>query len=386
MKTVVIALLDKTWPPAHSFVDGMLASVAATEPDLVVRLCVSRTEGGGSETRRYHRAACLPRLYPRRGIWRLMNFPVASALIARQALRERDRGHRVVLFVRNDPILLLAASLLRHLVDRLVFQSSFPHEECSGWFLKRWMARKIYLLASRGVDTVTGVSPEGVDRAGRLCPAAEKGHYIPLLSDLPWVSRNLPGNNEKSKPQIPTFIYIGTHGQSRELNVVLQAIVFALGNKINAKFWFVGASAEDEARLSTVPGVANLIDKGLIIFDRPLSRYELPRILSLSDVGISLIPPKTIYYESSPTKLAEYMGAGLAILASKGIPMQERFVKESDAGILVDWDVVSIASGIQTLCSDKEMRLRCGENAAEFAHRSLQYSNYISQFRQLLSV
>lgn len=54
-----------------------------------------------------------------------------------------------------------------------------------------------------------------------------------------------------------------------------------------------------------------------------------------SDVGMSFIPPDEHYIEASPTELAEYMGVGLAVVASYGIDLQEEFVQNSGG-----WDIM----------------------------------------------
>ena len=383
-KTVVIALVDKAWPPRHSFVDGMLAGEAAREADIRLRLCVSFARADDIQPRRYKSATCLPGLYPRRGSGRTRNLLAALKLLRYQIRREQGRGNRIVLFVRNDPIYLLAASLLRAQVDRLVFQSSFPHEEYSGHAIKRGVARLLYRLAGRGVDVVTGVSPEGVARAQRLCPAAEAGSHIPLLADLPAPDQGL--SRDINPDSGPVFVYIGTHGPGREMETVLGSIVGAVAQGAVGRFRFIGASEEDEIRLRKVGGIENLIERGIVRFERPVPRHDIPRILADCDIGLSLIPPKPVYYESSPTKLAEYMGADLVVMASRGIPMQERFVMESNGGLLVDWDVVAIAEGILTLCADPAAINTYRQNAATYAGRSLQYRVYLPQFRQLLGL
>ena len=380
--TVIIALLDKAWPPSHSFVDGMLATEAAREPDLKVRLCVSRSGQIGSPPNRYKRAACLPALFPRRGIKRFLNLFVAWLLIRYQAQRERRRGHRVVLFVRNDPVYLLAASMLHKRVDRVVFQSSFPHEEFSNQLVKRRVARLLYRLAGGGVDAVTGVSPEGTARANRLCPRAERGPHIPLLADMPTVALRQGRTNGMR------FLYVGTHEEERELETVLMAIVEAC-NALSpgaAEFLFVGGSQKDIARLSMIPGVPELVNIGTVAFLPAVPRTEIPELMASASVGISLIPPKPVYFESSPTKLAEYMGAGLAVLASYGIPMQERFISESGGGMLTDWNISAIAEAIQKMIQSPEDVQGSQVKAREFADHALKYHSYLDQFRQLVSV
>ncbi|WP_316346895.1 glycosyltransferase [Desulfuromonas acetoxidans] len=383
---VVIAFLDKEWPPDHSFVDGLLAAKLLREQDITVRLVVSRHDSNKqSSARRYRYAACLPILHFRRAFGRFKNFWIAVKIIAYLSMREKDRGHRVVLFVRNDPVCLLAGSLMRKRFDRLIFQSSFPHEEYSGTIVKRVIAKVLYRFAGRNVDIVIGVSPEGVARVRTLCPFAESGECIPLLSDLPFeeISCRAPFSNSGNGPK---FIYIGTHHPSRELENVLAAIVQATRAGAVARYLFVGATSDDESRLSRVKGVSSLVQKRIIEFKRPVRRKEIPKLLSECDIGITLIPPKPVYYESSPTKLAEYMGAGLAVLASQGIPMQERFVEESEGGILVEWDINKMSKAIMSLCEDAEAVLRMKSCAKLYAIEKLQYSNYMSCFIRLVGL
>lgn len=380
--TVIIALLDKQWPPQHSFIDGMLSDVVSREPFYQVRLCVSRSGHNDINPRRYRKSACIPHLYPRRKAGRLFNLWAAISLIYHQSNKERGRGNRVVLFVRNDPVLLLAASLMRSHVDKLVFQSSFPHEEYSGNIVKRVLAKFLYRLAGKNVDAVTGVSPEGVARTLRLCPSARKGIQIPLLSDLPLYCSM--SRDKASKSHAPCFLYIGTHAKERQLETLLEAISVAIAKGAVAVFRFVGSGVADEKRLSEVQGVKGFIDRGVVKFERPVPRNEIPKILSECDVGLSLIPPKKIYYESSPTKLAEYMGSGLAVLANRGIPMQEIFVEDSGGGVLTEWTVESISNAIVLMSSSPEALLLYKKKSKEYAEKHLNYDNYLPCFLSLI--
>jgi glycosyltransferase involved in cell wall biosynthesis len=382
-RTILITLLDKSYPPEHSFVDGMLSQEVASIPDITVRLCVSRAPGISQRSRRYGKASCLPLLHTRRGAGRFLNLFKAIQLIWYQAAREKKRGRRVVLFVRNDPIYLLAASLLRKRVHRLVFQSSFPHEEFSGNKVKLAVGRFLYRLAARGVDAVTAVSPTGLERVRRICPEAGEYAHIPLLSDLPHYQDK--SASQQHSP-LPIFIYIGAHGQGRELQLVLQAIVRALASGAKGKFLFIGGNQVERTSLLAVEGVAAYVDQGIIKMQGPIPRTDIPKALTQADIGLTLIPPKPVYLEASPTKLAEYMGAGLAVLASRGIPMQEQFVEESGGGVLVDWGVEAMAMAIVQLCADPEGVAAMKERALEYAEKELQYAKYLPDFLRLMDL
>lgn len=382
-KTVVICLLDKEWPPQHSFVDGMLADELAKENNIIVRLFVSYNKNKVMPTR-YGAAVCIPSLYKRRGILRFLNFWKVWKLINYQIHKENLRNNHIVLFVRNDPIYLLVASQLRKNVKRLVFQSSFPHEIYSGNKFKRQMAKFLYRLSRFSIDSITGVSPEAVARIRKLFGKNLPGVHIPLLSDLPIY----PKLSELSDPVRikPVFIYIGSHSKKREIETILTAIDLSIKRGANAKFLFIGANDQEQRSLRNIPNVKKLLESGSLRIEHPVPRKEIPSILVECHVGICLIPPKPVYYESSPTKLAEYMGAGLAILANRGIPMQEKFIIESDGGILVDWDVNAIMEGILQLVTEKKLISRLGHNSKYYASHKLQYKEYLEKMKTLISI
>lgn len=384
MSTVFIALLDKEFPPQHSFVDGMLAQELAEVPGMRVRLCVSQGAEVRKQVVRYGCAVCLPIFKPRRSFGRLINFWIAVFFLANQIRSEKRKDNRVALFVRNDPIYLLAASLFAAKVDRLVFQSSFPHEEASGGLLKRRIAKLLYRLAGKHVDSVLAVSPIGLERLWKLFPNARDGAFIPLLSDLPFVCCEEVCEQSTRNSDTVVFVYIGTHSASRELDVVLEAVVKSFEQNINAEFLFVGGKSEEIEELLRVPGVQNLVSNGVLKFEPHVSRSEIPEILAICDVGLSLIPPNPIFREASPTKLAEYMSAGLAVLASRGVPMQEQFVKESLGGLLVDWSVDSIVDGIVRFCGDKIGLKTMKSNALVYASTELKYEKYVPILLRLI--
>ena len=388
MNTTLVALLDKTWPPEHSFVDGMLASVAADLPGLKVRLCVSGgTTGKRLGIRRYHRVSCIPCLHERRGTRRLLNFFMALGLIRHLARRERKRHHRVILFVRNDPMLLLAAAVHRHRIDRLVFQTSFPHEKGSGRFVKRLMARLLYAAASRKVDAITAVSPLGLERAQKMFPHCTQAVVIPLLCDLPFHPQTTAGAMRLLQGSLSvSFIYIGTHSPKRGLETILEGIVQSVNRGAVGTFLFAGAGESDISRLSVVKGVRGLMEKRIVTFRGPVPRSQIPVLLADAHVGLSLIPPSKLYAELSPAKLVEYMGAGLAVLATYGIPAQEQIIAESNGGMLVQWHADAIAQAILSLTGDVDRLKVMMASSREYASKNLQYTSRRGDFQRLLAL
>jgi hypothetical protein len=162
------------------------------------------------------------------------------------------------------------------------------------------------------------------------------------------------------------------------------AAVGALEEGSGSMFTFVGASEAEMVALRSVDGVGIWLSRGRISLLRAVPRSEIPQLLANSDVGLSLIPPKPVYVESSPTKLAEYFSAGLLVLASKGIPMQEEYVTKSHAGVLVDWSVLEMVKGIRKMeqfsSADVELARQKGK---QFAKQHLSYRAHLNAFMSL---
>lgn len=93
MKTTLICLLDKPYPPDHSFVTGMLAEALPRDGDVRVELLVAEPPDGPVSPVRYHRAACLPMVpdFTKRGGSRLRAMVRARELTKTLALTLRWR-------------------------------------------------------------------------------------------------------------------------------------------------------------------------------------------------------------------------------------------------------------------------------------------------------
>ena len=362
----------------------MLAQALPRDGDVRVQLLAMAPEGCPLAPRRYHRAVCLPMIpdFSRRGGSRARAMLTARRLARTLIEKARCRGERVVLFVRNHPALLLVAASLGGRVDGLVFQSSFPLE-LKGNIVRRGLHQAALRVGGRRVNGVLAVSPLGLERARRLCSYDARGLVVPLLSDLPRASAaefTIWGGDNGSV----RFIYTGTHRAQRRLDVVVEGAVVALDAGANAAFVFVGGKPEEISALRLIRGVRRWEGEGRILFIEAVPRPRLPGLLEGADVGLSVVPETKINREMSPTKLAEYMGYGLAVLASKGVDLQEKFLEKAHCGLLVEFEANSIASGIQALVSDREQLYQFQANARAFAQTELRYEHYVQDLLEVM--
>ena len=374
-RAVSLWLLDKVDPPTESFIDGMLAGALPKTGKTSVILLVSRHPARSNKPYRYGRAICVPRLLARRHVARFLNFPLAWWLLVRLRRRMSRQGRCCAWFIRNEPVYLAAAVCARRKGISVTYQQTFPHADFSRNPLKRGVARLILRACRRGVDGLLAVSPLGLRRLSGQFPHAVKGSVIPLLAPSSALPDPLPAPTRQSPCEC---VYIGTHEPARQLDVVLEGVRQAVGEGVDVRATFIGGHPDEVTRLQGALGVSSLMAQDRLRFVAPLPRAQLLEQLPAFDVGLSLIPATDIFRESSPTKLTEYLGAGLAVLASSGIPLQEQFVTESGAGELVRFNPAAIAAGLEQLATEAPRRYAARRRAAkEYALQQLTYRQHV---------
>jgi glycosyltransferase involved in cell wall biosynthesis len=135
---------------------------------------------------------------------------------------------------------------------------------------------------------------------------------------------------------VPRAIYIGDVRRSRGLPVMLAAVEAAPGWELDV----VGpVAAADQAWLdhwvATSPAASRVRFHGR---KPPLQAWALARG---AWVGLSLLDDTPAFRDAVPTKLYEYLAAGLAV-ATTPLPRAAAIVTESAAGVVVpDADVLS---------------------------------------------
>ena len=94
----------------------------------------------------------------------------------------------------------------------------------------------------------------------------------------------------------------------------------------------------------------------------PIPHEEVFDVLARSHIGLAVLHPDPNYVDSLPTKLFEYMAAGLPVVASN-FPLWKEIVEGNQCGITVDpLDPKEIAQAIEYLLTHPEEARQMGEN------------------------
>ncbi len=176
--------------------------------------------------------------------------------------------------------------------------------------------------------------------------------------------------------------YIGTHGISHALGVVLQA-AGKLRDDISIHFLFIGEGAEKASLKSQAAGM-NLSN---VTFIDEQPRERLLAFYRASD--LSLVPLKRlpIFRKVLPSKLFELMGAGCPVVCSvEG--EAARLVARSEAGVCIEPEnVEALVNAIRLLRDDPAQRAQMSLNGQSFVKanylRSTLASRYLEEMQKV---
>jgi glycosyltransferase involved in cell wall biosynthesis len=146
------------------------------------------------------------------------------------------------------------------------------------------------------------------------------------------------------------LIYIGTISKLRGRDVMLEAMAILAKKNISAHLTMVGANQEQldfcKKRIQELRIADTVTVLGRVVGNK------IPEYLAQADFGICLWEQNIWNEFNPPTKLFEYLVAGLPVLASN-IRTHTRYVQEWENGLIFDYNANSLASVISDLDKNK---------------------------------
>jgi glycosyltransferase involved in cell wall biosynthesis len=194
-------------------------------------------------------------------------------------------------------------------------------------------------------------------------------HVIPCCADLELVAAQR-GEREAARAELgvgdrEVLVYVGKFGgwyMEPEM-----ARFFAVARRERPRLFFLIVTQGERADV-----IAELERHGIPPSDYEVTRAEpaqLGRYLAAADYGISFIRPSFSKISSSPTKVGEYLAAGLPIVSTSGIGDVDALLGEYAVGVLAkDFSRAGLraaAQDLEELAADPGTAERCRRAAAE---------------------
>jgi len=162
----------------------------------------------------------------------------------------------------------------------------------------------------------------------------------------------LVDSNKAMLGQPLRLMYIGTVSKARGRDVMLEAM--ALLDKSNKNVHLTIVGANDEQIKFCENRIVELDIKDYVSVLARVPGSQIPNYLTQADVGICLWESNSWNEYNPPTKLFEYLVAGIPVLASD-IRTHTRYVSDLKNGLIFEYDAPSLAKAITKLIVNKNL-------------------------------
>lgn len=273
------------------------------------------------------------------------------------ALRQRARVYHF-----HDPELLPVGVLLKLLTHAKVVYD--VHEDYSQairtkyWISKPWraiLARLFHFieqLASRSLDAIVSVTEAIQSHFPAQKTVLVKNYPILEFAGIP--------RRHPSQRNSLVLIYVGGLIRLRGIYELVQALEL-LNSHWDVRLELLGQFIEPtfEQKVRALKGFQQVQFCGWVPY------REVFLHLQRADIGFVLFHPVPNHMEALPTKLFEYMSAGLPVIVSH-FPLWREIVEGNQCGVTVNpLDPQDIASAIEYLWQRPELRCRMGQSGRQ---------------------
>jgi len=307
---------------------------------------------------------------------RLSRMLSATWAIGRQALHE-DAD----LYHFHDPELIPLGVFMRFRKKKVVYDvhEDVPADVAFKHYIPRplrrplaWLAGLIEMKSSRYFSAIVPATP-AISRRFRFRPGdtVVVSNY-PLLDDrsfnnrLPWAQRS------------PSIVYVGLLSKNRCIGEILQAMAL-VPKSLEATLVLAGifsppAYAQEVAASEAWPRV-----KALGFIDHT----QVAQLLNEACAGLCICRSDPNYVEAFPTKIFEYMSAGIPVIASD-LPEIRAIVSTTKCGLLVNHlDPKSIAQAIEYVLNHPQEAEQMGQRGREAVLNKFNWANEESKLLAL---
>ncbi len=208
----------------------------------------------------------------------------------------------------------------------------------------RWYARALTRFADRRMDGIVAATES-------IAELYDNPNTV-LVRNYPWLSEY-----DRDPAPVPgRLVYVGDLSQERKLSFMVEVTRRVRERVPAAHLVLAGRPLADAAP------VAASFDGDLVTHLGLLPPEDVPAVLASAQVGLIFLAPLPNYTTSLPTKLFEYLAAGVPFAASDFPAWRETF-GPLDAGIFVDSaDPAATADGLAALLVDPAECARLGAN------------------------
>ncbi len=238
----------------------------------------------------------------------------------------------------------IGAPLVLFVPALLVWQARQWSIRRPGW--DGWLERHGELPALRAARLVACGTDVLAEEVVRLGVAPERVLVTPTGVDLDRFTPPPNGDAIRRNLGLDVRFVIGWVGSFRPFHV-LDQLVAAAPAVPGTVLLFVGDGPE-RSRIEALASAAGV----RAVFTGTVEPDEMPQHLAAMDVGVVLADPRSFHY--SPLKVAEYLAAGLAVVAPDVEPLAGRLEPGRNSVLYPPGDSAALRSVLEQLASDAD--------------------------------
>ncbi len=274
----------------------------------------------------------------------------------------------------HDPELIPAGVLLKKRGKKVIYD---VHEDYPVYFIYKeafpralrkslaWLIGKIERYSAGMFDAVVTVTPTIYERFKSLNPNTYLVYNFPSIEGLVPDEELTPWQNKSD-----AVVYVGSLTLDRGVEEMVRAAGL-VQEKIPVSLLLAGdfAGRSDEEYIKSLPEFSFVDYRG------HTSRDETSHLLAQAKAGLILCYPQRNYRDAYPTKLFEYMSAGIPVVASD-FPLWKRIIESAGCGLTVDpKNPEKIAEAVITLLDNPRESEEMGKKGREAVKKKYNWEN-----------
>lgn len=215
--------------------------------------------------------------------------------------------------------------------------------------LKAALRFSIRWLFFQGARSSSLVMPIGEAHQQDLLEMGCKSSNVRLLYmgvDASFHEVALPRSQGRGRKELLQLLYVGSVAKDRGRDVMLEALAYANKSGKKAELTLVGVTPDEQIYCREYAMQLGIADS-LKIHGR-VPGNQIPEFMSKADAGLCLWEDKPWWRFNPPTKLFEYLVAGLPVLASN-IRTHTEYVHDGENGLIFEYESHSLAESILRL-------------------------------------
>ena len=273
----------------------------------------------------------------------------------------------------HDPELLIVGLVLRAAGKRVVYDihEDLPRTILLKAYIPRflqkplmWIVERVEDAAARQMSGLVTATPALADRFRSIHRNTVVVNNFVMLEEF------VPSTRLEWKRRDPAVAYYGGISHERGIREMLTAMELLPGTlhlKLELGGWFY--VQEQEAELTAEPCWRHVNWHG------ELDRNGIASLLNRVQVGLVVVHPDEAYLTSQPTKLFEYMAAGIPVVASD-FPLWRSIIRKAGCGFLVDpFNVRDIAAAIEHLIRNPDEAEAMGQRGRKAAEERFSWAH-----------